>query len=99
MPLYKSMELCGSAIESLPISGRLTMANMAIEAGAKNGIIAPDAITKDFVNPRAERNPRFYESDPDANYVEVKKYDVSKIEPQVAFPHLPENTRGISEVG
>ncbi|RJP58004.1 MAG: 3-isopropylmalate dehydratase large subunit [Candidatus Auribacter fodinae] len=97
--LYRSMEFCGSAIDSLPMSGRLTMANMAIEAGAKNGIIAPDSITKDFVNPRAERTPRYYASDPDANYVEVKKYDVSKIEPQVAFPHLPENTRGISEVG
>ncbi|MEW6535943.1 MAG: 3-isopropylmalate dehydratase large subunit [Candidatus Auribacterota bacterium] len=97
--LYRSMEFCGNAIDSLPMSGRLTMANMAIEAGAKNGIIAPDSITKDFVNPRAERTPRYYSSDPDANYVEVKKYDVSKIEPQVAFPHLPENTRGISEVG
>lgn len=97
--LYKSMEFCGSVIDSLPMSGRLTMANMAIEAGAKNGIIVPDTITKEYVEPRAERNPRYFQSDPDARYEQVIRYDVSKIEPQVAFPHLPENTRGISQVG
>lgn len=97
--LYKSMEMCGSTIDSLPMSGRLTMANMAIEAGGKNGIIVPDNATREFVEPRAERKPRYFTSDADAVYSKVIKYDVSKIEPQVAFPHLPSNTRGISDVG
>ncbi|MCD6460400.1 3-isopropylmalate dehydratase large subunit [bacterium] len=97
--LYKSMEFTGQTIENLPVSGRLTMANMAIEAGGKNGIIAPDDSTKKYVDSRKEREPDYYSSDEDANYSEIIKYDVSKIEPQVAFPHLPENTRGISEVG
>lgn len=97
--LYRSMEFCGPVIESLGMAGRLTMANMAIEAGAKNGIIAPDKITEDYVSNRAVRKYRFFQSDPDARYVSVKEYDVSNIEPQVAFPHLPENTKGISQVG
>ncbi|NJL58295.1 MAG: 3-isopropylmalate dehydratase large subunit [Desulfobacteraceae bacterium] len=97
--LYRSMEFCGSVIESLGMAGRLTMANMAIEAGAKNGIIAPDKITEDYVSGRAVRNYSFFQSDADARYISVKEYDVSNIEPQVAFPHLPENTKGISEVG
>ena len=97
--LYKSMEFTGEAIEQLPISGRLTMANMAIEAGGKNGIIAPDAITKKFVEPRSERSARYYASDDDASYCMVKEYNVSEMEPQVAFPHLPENTRPISQAG
>ena len=70
---------------------------MAIEAGAKNGIIAPDEKTKAYVEKRAKRPYRFYYSDPDAAYAEVKEYDVSRIEPQVAFPHLPENSRPVSE--
>ena len=95
--LYSSMELTGEVIDSLPMSGRLTMANMAIEAGAKNGIIVPDAITRQYVEARAKREFKFYTSDPDAQYCEVREYDCSKIEPQVAFPHLPENTRPVSE--
>jgi len=97
--LYRAMELCGPVIESLGMAGRLTMANMAIEAGAKNGIITPDKITQDYVSARAVREYVFFKSDPDAKYATVKEYDVSNIEPQVAFPHLPENTKGISQVG
>jgi 3-isopropylmalate/(R)-2-methylmalate dehydratase large subunit len=97
--LYRAMEFTGDTIEALGMSDRMTMANMAIEAGGKNGIIAPDETTRSYVESRAKRSYEFYQSDPDARYSEVKTYDVSQIEPQVAFPHLPENTRGISEVG
>jgi 3-isopropylmalate/(R)-2-methylmalate dehydratase large subunit len=93
------MEFTGDAINDLPVADRMTMANMAIEAGAKNGIIAPDESTLDYVRPRAKRPFECYTSDPDAQYAESKTYDISGIEPQVAFPYLPDNTRGISEVG
>lgn len=96
---YKAMEFAGDAIESLPMSDRFTMSNMAIEAGAKVGIIAPDRITLDYVEGRAKRKYAVYQSDPDALYAREITYDVSRIEPQVAFPHLPGNTRGISTVG
>jgi 3-isopropylmalate/(R)-2-methylmalate dehydratase large subunit len=94
---YRSMEFTGEAIENLSVEGRLTMCNMAIEAGAKNGIVPPDEKTKAYVEKRAKRPYQFYASDPDASYVEVKEYDVSQIEPQVAFPHLPENSRPVGE--
>jgi 3-isopropylmalate/(R)-2-methylmalate dehydratase large subunit len=97
--LYQAMEFTGPVIESLGVEGRLTMANMAIEAGGKNGIIAPDAATEAYVSGRAIRPYINYASDPDAEYARVITYDVSQFEPQVAFPHLPENTRGISEAG
>ncbi len=97
--LYKAMEFTGPVIESLGMAGRLTMANMAIEAGAKNGIIAPDKITEKYVSSRAARKYSFYKSDKDAHYAEIIEYDVSDIEPQVACPHLPENTKGVSQVG
>lgn len=97
--LYRAMEFCGPTIEKLGMSGRLTMTNMAAEAGAKNGIIEPDEITETYVADRAQRDYRILRSEPDAVYVEVREYDVGDIEPQVAFPHLPENSRGISEVG
>jgi 3-isopropylmalate/(R)-2-methylmalate dehydratase large subunit len=93
------MEFTGEAIRELPMSDRLTMANMAIEAGGKNGIFIPDAITETYVRGRAERPYEFYTSDPDAAYHSVIEIDVSKIEPQVSFPHLPSNVRGISQVG
>jgi 3-isopropylmalate/(R)-2-methylmalate dehydratase large subunit len=96
---YKAMEFVGPVIEALPMSDRMTMANMAIEAGAKSGIISPDQVTLDYVSSRAKRSFIAYKSDPDARYAEERSFDVSKIEPQVAFPHLPENTRPISEVG
>lgn len=97
--LYQAMEFTGPAIESLSMDGRLSMCNMAIEAGGKNGIIAPDEITRAYVEGRCQRPYQFYQSDPDAKYVRVYEYDASKIEPQVAFPHLPENSRPLSEVG
>jgi len=97
--LYQAMEFTGPAINSLSMDGRFTMCNMAVEAGAKNGIIPPDETTEAYVQSRAKREYRFYKSDPDAVYAAVYEYDASKIEPQVAFPHLPENTKPISQVG
>lgn len=97
--LYRAMEFTGGVIDNLPMSGRFTMANMAIEAGAKNGMFYPDDITEQYVHGRAKRKYRFYESDKGAQYKDIKEFDVSIIEPQVAFPHLPSNTKGISEVG
>ena len=96
---YKAMEFVGEAITELSMAGRFTMANMAIEAGAKNGIFIPDEKTQAYVEERTTRNYMFYTSDPDAEYAEVKEYDISRLEPQVAFPHLPSNVRGISSVG
>ncbi|MCX6357505.1 MAG: 3-isopropylmalate dehydratase large subunit [Candidatus Aureabacteria bacterium] len=97
--LYRSMEFTGNAIERLPMSGRISMCNMAIEAGGKNGIIAPDATTRAYVRGRTEREPRYYESDRDARSERVIEIDVSIIEPQVSFPPLPGNARAISTVG
>jgi 3-isopropylmalate/(R)-2-methylmalate dehydratase large subunit len=97
--LYQAMEFIGDVISQLPMNERLAMCNMAIEAGAKNGIIAPDAITREYVTNRALRPFTFYASDPGADYAGVREYDASTLEPQVAFPHLPENTHPISQVG
>lgn len=96
--LYRAMEFTGRPIETLSIESRMAMCNMAIEAGAKSGIIAPDAITKAYVEKRAERPYKFYSSDRDAAYSEVREYDCAEIEPQVACPHLPENTKNVSDV-
>lgn len=95
---YQAMEFCGEVIRKLPISGRFTMANMAIEAGGKNGIIEPDEITLGFIKHRAERPYKIYRSDPDARYADVKEYDVSKLHPQVALPHIPSNVKDVREV-
>ena len=81
------------------MADRLSMANMAIEAGAKNGIFAPDAITKEYVDARAKRAYKFYTSDKDAVYSETIEIDARKLEPQVAFPHLPSNVKGVSKAG
>lgn len=97
--LYQSLEIGGSTIENMDIDGRFTICNMAIEAGAKNGIIIPDEITEKYVKGRCQRPYKFYKSDENAEYIKILKYDVSEIEPQVAFPHLPENTKPISQVG
>jgi len=97
--LYRAMEFTGETIETLSMEGRMTMCNMAIEAGGKSGIIEPDDITSEYVKDRAQRPYKFYKSDPNAEYIDVREYDVSRLEPQVAFPHKPENTRPISEVG
>ncbi|NPV27322.1 MAG: 3-isopropylmalate dehydratase large subunit [Firmicutes bacterium] len=97
--LYQAMEFTGETIANLSMDGRFTMCNMAIEAGGKNGIIAPDQITLDYVATRAKRPFQVYQSDADAKYARVIEYDVTRIEPQVSFPHSPENTRPVSEVG
>jgi len=94
--LYQSMEMQGEAIEKLPMYGRFTMANMAIEAGAKNGIITPDEITLDYVRERSTRDCHLFFSDPGAEYVYEMDIDVSRIKPQVAFPSLPENSREVA---
>ncbi len=94
---YMSMEFTGEVISKLSMDNRFTMANMAIEAGGKNGIIAADEITREYVEQRARRPYTVYQSDPDAEYFEIREYDVSKMEPVIAFPHLPENTRPVSE--
>jgi 3-isopropylmalate/(R)-2-methylmalate dehydratase large subunit len=75
------------------------MANMAIEAGAKNGIFAPDRITEEYVRKRAKHDYKFYSSDSDAEYSDIIAIDAGKIEPQVAFPNLPSNVKGISKAG
>jgi 3-isopropylmalate/(R)-2-methylmalate dehydratase large subunit len=93
------MEFTGPVIDALGMDDRLTMANMAIEAGGKNGIIAPDAATKAYAEGRAKRPPVYYASDADANYVEVIEIDCNHIRPQVAFPHLPSNTRAVDDAG
>ncbi len=95
--LYKSMEFTGSAVRRLSMDSRMSMCNMAIEAGGKSGIIEPDKVTEAYVKGRTERPYKLYSSDPDAEYSDVIEYDCSKIEPQVAFPHLPENTRNVSK--
>ncbi|MCX7721061.1 MAG: 3-isopropylmalate dehydratase large subunit [Dictyoglomus thermophilum] len=95
---YKAMEFTGEVIRNLPMSDRLTICNMAIEAGAKNGIIEPDEITLDYVRNRAKRDFKIYKSDEDAQYKEVYEWDVSDLEPIVAFPHLPSNIKKISEI-
>ncbi len=97
--LYKAMEFAGETIDKLPLADRLSMANMAIEAGAKNGIFPPDEITREYVEQRAKRKYTFYSSDKDAVYSDVIEIDAGKIEPQVAFPHLPSNVKGISQAG
>ncbi|VAX29002.1 3-isopropylmalate dehydratase large subunit [hydrothermal vent metagenome] len=96
--LYRAMEFEGETIRALPMFGRLTMCNMAIEAGGKSGIIVPDDITEAYVKGRARREYKFYQSDPDAVYVETREYDCSKIEPLVACPHLPSNVRPAREL-
>ena len=97
--LYKTIEVGGNVIEEMDMDGRFTFCNMAIEAGGKNGIIVPDKITEEYLKNRSVRTPKFYTSDADASYERVIKYDVSEIELTVAFPHLPENTKPISQVG
>lgn len=96
--LYKSLEFCGDGIKNLSMDDRLTIANMAIECGAKNGIFPVDEITLDYVNGRSLREYRVFEADEDAQYDETITVDLSTLRPTVAFPHLPENTKTIDEV-
>ena len=97
--LYKSMEFSGPGLKNLSMDSRLSMANMAIEAGAKNGIFAVDDLTLDYIKKHSTKTPVVYEADSDAEYDEVYDIDLSKIRPTVAFPHLPENTRTVDEIG
>jgi len=97
--LYKAMEFGGEAISQLSMDSRFTMANMAIEAGAKNGIFIPDEKTENYIRSRAQRKYYIYQNDVDANYVSVKEYNISNLEPQIALPHSPGNVKGISEIG
>ena len=95
--LYKAMEFAGSALKLISLEGRLTMANMAIEAGAKNGIFPVDELTLEYVEGRAKRNFKVFASDPDAKYEAVYEINVEEIEPQIALPHLPENAVSVKE--
>ncbi len=96
--LYKSMEFTGEGLKSLSIDDRLTIANMAIEAGAKNGIFEVDDITLDYVKERVNRPFEYFTADEDAVYSQVIDIDLSKVKQTVAFPHLPENTKTIDEI-
>lgn len=96
--LYKSMEFTGEAIRDLSIYSRFTMSNMAIEAGGKAGIFEFDEKTKEYLKNRTDKEYTKYKSDEDAKYTDVIEIDVSKIHPQVAKPHLPENSVNVNEI-
>ncbi len=97
--VYKALEFGGEVIGKLSMDHRFTMANMAVEAGAKNGIVEPDETTSRYAKERCNRKPLLLASDPGANYEKVLKIEVDDIEPQVAFPHSPDNVRPVSQVG
>lgn len=97
--LYKSMEFTGEGVSSLTIYDRLTISNMAIEAGAKNGIFEVDEQTIAYVKERSDREFTVFHADMDAPYDEIYEIDLSKIKSTVAFPHLPENTKTFDEIG
>jgi len=94
--LYKAMEFEGEAIRHLSMDQRFTITNMAVEAGAKNGIIAPDEKTLQYVSQRAKKPWKVYHSDPDAEYSEIYEWDAGKLEPLVAWPYLPSNVHPVS---
>ncbi|HIT58721.1 MAG TPA: 3-isopropylmalate dehydratase large subunit [Candidatus Faeciplasma pullistercoris] len=96
--LYKSMEFTGEGVASLSMDSRLCICNMAIEAGAKNGIFPVDDVALEYMKGRCEREPKIFVADPDAEYEKVIEIDLSKIVPTVSCPHLPENTRPASEL-
>ena len=96
--LYRSMEFTGEGLYNLSVSDRLCMANMAIEAGAKNGIFEVDEKTLEYVKEHSSREPKVYKADDDAEYDETYVIDLSEIKPTVAFPHLPENTHTVDEI-
>ena len=97
--LYKSMEFVGEGVRSLSIFDRLTISNMAIEAGAKNGIFEVDEQTEEYVKSRTDKPYTVYKADEDAVYDETYEIDLSQIKSTVAFPHLPENTKTFDEIG
>lgn len=91
--LYKSMEFTGDGIKYLSVDDRFTICNMAIEAGAKNGIFTVDEVALEYMNNRFKREVKIHEADADAEYEKILEIDLSKLKPTVAFPHLPENTK------
>ena len=97
--LYQSLEYTGEGVKSLSMDDRLCIANMSIEAGAKNGVFPVDEITVAYMKDRVDRPYTVYEADPDAEYTRVIEIDLNTVEPTVSFPHLPENARPISDVG
>ena len=97
--LYRSMEFVGEGIKNLSMDDRFTICNMAIEAGGKNGIFPVDEKTIEYLKEHSKRDFKVYEADPDAEYDEEYTIDLSELKPTVSFPHLPENTRTIDEVG
>ena len=97
--LYKSMEFSGEGVSALSMDDRLCICNMAIEAGAKNGIFPVDEKTVEYMKGRCERDPVIFEADPDAEYERTIEIDLSKIVPTVSCPHLPENTRPAKQLG
>jgi 3-isopropylmalate/(R)-2-methylmalate dehydratase large subunit len=92
------MEFTGSVIEELSMAERFTMANMAVEAGAKNGIFAVDKKTISYIKKRAKRKFKVYASTPDAKYTRIEEYDITHLEPQVAVPHLPSNVKPVTSL-
>ena len=96
--LYRSMEFVGDGVASLSMDDRLTICNMAIEAGAKNGIFEVDDVTRAYVKGRVQHEYREYRADVDAIYEQTYTIDLSTIKPTVAFPHLPENTKTVDEI-
>ncbi|MDO4841048.1 MAG: 3-isopropylmalate dehydratase large subunit [Phoenicibacter congonensis] len=96
--LYKSMEFTGEGCKNLSMDDRLCICNMAIEAGGKNGIFAADEITEEYLKGRAEREPRFFYADNDAEYERVIEIDLSQIKPTVSCPHLPSNTKDAADL-
>lgn len=97
--LYQSLEFSGDGIAELSMDDRFTIANMAIEAGAKNGIFPVDALAEEYMKAHSKRPYQVYEADADAEYVREVVIDLNTLQPTVAFPHLPENTKTIDEVG
>ncbi len=97
--LYKSMEFTGPGLASLTMDDRLCIANMAVEAGAKNGVFEVDEVTMAYIRGRVNREIAVYQADPDAVYEQTVEIDLSSIEPTVAFPHLPENARTFDQIG
>ena len=97
--LYQSLEFTGDGVSSLSMDDRFTICNMAIEAGAKNGIFPVDELTREYMAAHSEKTPHVYTADPDASYTRTVTIDLDRLEPTVAFPHLPENTKTVAEAG
>jgi 3-isopropylmalate/(R)-2-methylmalate dehydratase large subunit len=95
---YQALEFAGDTIEALSMAGRFTVSNMAVEAGAKTGIIPADEVTRDYLRGRRARNGVYHRPDPDARYLRTVEYDVSRLEPLVACPYSPANVKPVSQV-